>query len=65
MSDRQRLSEDEAAEDETTDVGEAQRGVVSPGRAGTFRETPGEAGDRDDEAVRVPGVTPPHREEPR
>ena len=63
MSDRQRRSEDEDAENETTDVGEGERGVTSPSRGGTFGQTPGEGGDRAEDPVRDPGTTPPHRQE--
>jgi hypothetical protein len=63
MSDRQRRSEDEDADNETTDVGEGERGATSPSRGGTFGQTPGEGGDRAEDPIRVPGTTPPHRQE--
>lgn len=64
MSDRQRRTNDEDAEQETTDVGEGERGVISPSRGGTFAQTPGEVGDRAEEPVRGSGTIPPHRQEP-
>jgi hypothetical protein len=63
MSDSHRRSEDEDIENETTDVGEGERGVASPSRGGTFRQTPGEGGDKAEESVQVPGTTPPHRQD--
>ena len=37
----------ENPESETTDFGEGERGVTTPGRGGTFRSTPGERGDQE------------------
>jgi hypothetical protein len=64
MSDSQRRTDDEDAEQETTDVGEGERGVISPGRRGTFDQTPGEVGDRAEDPARGPRTVPPHRQAP-
>jgi hypothetical protein len=63
MTDHQRRSEDEDAENETTDIGEGGRGIASPSRGGTFAQTPGEGGDKAEEPMRGPDTTPPHRQE--
>jgi hypothetical protein len=63
MTDHQRRSEDEDAENETTDVGEGERGIISPSRGGTFAQTPGEGGDKAEDPVGAPGTTPPHQQE--
>ena len=45
MSEREPVERAETPEEEPTDIGEGQRGVVSPSRGGTFGSTPGESGD--------------------
>jgi hypothetical protein len=61
MSDRQRPT-DEDVEQKTTDLGEGERGVTAPGRGGTFRPTPGEAGDKAEGESGGPSVKIPHRQ---
>lgn len=60
MSDRQHSHNAEDAEQESTDLGEGERGVIAPGRGGTFRSTPGETGDNAEGESGGPGVTIPH-----
>jgi hypothetical protein len=48
--------------EETTDYGEGERGVTTPGRGGTFRSTPGEGGDREGKSG-GPGTPIPHLQE--
>jgi hypothetical protein len=63
MSDRQRQTENEDAEQETTDFGEGERGIVTPSRGGTFAQTPGETGDRGEDPASDPGAIPPRHQE--
>jgi hypothetical protein len=63
MSNRERQTDNEDAEQETTDFGEGERGIVAPSRGGTFAQTPGETGDRLDDPGSDPGATPPHQQE--
>lgn len=59
MSDRQEPNDGEDVEQKSTDLGEGERGVTVPGRGGTFRSTPGEAGDKESESG-GPGTPIPH-----
>jgi len=65
MSDRnnqQLEGDDKDPVEETTDVGEGERGVTTQGRGGTFRSTPGEAGDREGKSG-GPDAPIPHRQD--
>jgi hypothetical protein len=63
VSDRNGSNVNEEAEQQTTDVGEGERGITAPARGGTFRETPGEAGDKAEGDAGGPGITIPHRQD--
>jgi len=63
MIDKQRRTEDEGTENETTDYGEGKRGVTSPSRGGMFAATPGEHGDKAEDPAEGPATTPPHRQD--
>jgi hypothetical protein len=60
MSDRQHPNNAEDAEQETSDFGEGERGVIAPNHGGTFRPTPGETGDKAEGESGGPGVVIPH-----
>ena len=58
-SQQQLEGDDKDPVEETTDFGEGERGVTTQGRGGTFRSTPGEAGDREGTSP-GPGTPIPH-----
>jgi len=63
VSDRNSPEHSEDAEDDSTDVGEGQRGVVTPSRGGTFDATPGESGDNAGAESGAPNSPIPHLQE--